>query len=129
MSKKPWKYRDADLALRGYGVILGYLQYDNTVPWTRSRPFLVANAVLLGFLGHNSPLIDADPWACLVTSMLSAGNGLTLTIVWLVTSKKGERYVLSCSSLGCPGAAETLKADGHFYPEVALIARVAKKHR
>src|SRR5207253_1996939 len=46
------------IALEQYRNVIGYLQYENTVYWTRSGFMLVAQVALLGFLARAFPTFE-----------------------------------------------------------------------
>ncbi len=58
------------LALERYRNVIGYLQYENTVYWTRSGFLLTAEAALLGFNARVVPATIEDiTWPALGMSM------------------------------------------------------------
>ena len=73
---------DRDLALRRYAPILGYLQYENTVYWTRFHVFLLANSAFLALIANGLPFSTAVVWARLYTLMVAASAGLILSFLW-----------------------------------------------
>src|SRR6266850_8086380 len=77
---------DRDLALRRYAPILGYLQYENTVYWTRFHVFLLADSALFALLANRLPFdVSVVTWARLYTLIVTAIGGLVLAGLWWKT--------------------------------------------
>ena len=51
----PLQTPQTDLALKRYDVLFRYLAYENTVYWSRSQFFLVANAGMFAFAAAKLP--------------------------------------------------------------------------
>jgi hypothetical protein len=73
---------DTKIALERFRNVLGYLQYENTVYWTRSGFLLTAEAALLGFSARVVPTDTAiASWPALVLGLGLCAVGLILC--WL----------------------------------------------
>jgi len=72
-----------DLRVRQFGVVAGYLQYENSVYWTRSQLFLVGNSALVGLLATALPLTASVSWSRIYTLAVAFTLGLILCILWL----------------------------------------------
>ncbi len=72
-----------DLRVRQFGVVCGYLQYENTVYWTRSQLFVVANAALIGLLANALPTSTKVPWVRIYTLLGPFLVGFVVCYLWL----------------------------------------------
>lgn len=75
--------KDPKIALEQYRNVLGYLQYENTIYWTRSGFMLVAHSALLGFLTKLMPSPDEANWQSIGLSFGISLFGLALSLLWM----------------------------------------------
>ena len=82
-------------ALKQYDTLMRYYSYEGTVYWARSQHFLVANAVLFGFVASAKFPIDvnATPWIQFILLSLICGAGLVLTWLWRNALFAGEFWL------------------------------------
>jgi hypothetical protein len=84
---------DTKLALERYRNILGYLQYENTIYWTRSGFMLVAHSALFGFLARLMSDIADPTWPRVGLVFFASIFGLVLSYLWTLTIHKGNGWI------------------------------------
>jgi Na+/proline symporter len=83
-----------DLALRRYDVLFRYLAYENTVYWTRSQFFLVANACMFAFAASKLPTSFQNlSWEHLGILATASAAGILLSMFWHRALTVGEHWV------------------------------------
>jgi hypothetical protein len=82
-----------DLHLKRFDIVCRYLQYENTVYWTRSQLFLVANAALLGFLANRLPEDTKASWVRMIVVLVLLLLGLGLSILWLLILRAAHGWI------------------------------------
>jgi hypothetical protein len=90
MSPVEKKSPDTELALRRYDAMLRYFVYENTIYWTRSQFFLVANAGLFGFIA--SKLMTAEGLARPAILIAVCLGGLVLSLLWYRVLRSAEYW-------------------------------------
>jgi len=76
--------QEQKIALEQYRNILGYLQYENTMYWTRAGFMLVAQAALLSPLARLLPLSPSKvDWGFVAVTIGLGTFGLVLCYLWL----------------------------------------------
>jgi hypothetical protein len=81
------------IALSKYQTILGYLQYENTVFWTRSGFVLIAQTALLGFYVTMLPRAE-KPTAGIALQLGCLGViGLLLVALWFFAIASGTWWI------------------------------------
>jgi hypothetical protein len=108
-----------DLALRRYDVLFRYLAYENTVYWSRSQFFLVANAGMFAFAAAKLPTsAQGLSWQHLGVLATASLAGILLSLLWHRALKAGEHWVSRwerlCASLESEafGEIEVLRNSG-----------------
>ena len=77
-----------------YGIILSYLQYENTMYWTRINFFLLSNSALLGFVINSLPLFNSKISVNQIFIHLIASiSGFILVILWNTAIKNGLYWI------------------------------------
>jgi hypothetical protein len=81
--------------LEQYGILLSYLQYENTTFWTRAGFFLVAHTALFGFVVQILPPFDRclASWERVAISVIVGITGLLLAKIWWKALRKGEEWI------------------------------------
>ena len=72
------------IAIERYRNIIGYLQYENSMYWTRRGLMLIAHSTLLGFL--TKVLQEIGPgqsWFDIIVALSVSAVGLLLSILWV----------------------------------------------
>ena len=86
---------DVDVALKRFDILFRYLAVENTLYWTRSQFFLVANAALLAALANflkSATLHELKiQEACIVATI--GVIGLCLTLFWGCVLKSSEKWL------------------------------------
>jgi hypothetical protein len=83
-----------DLALKRYGEVFRYLIYENTVYWTRSQFFLIANAGLLGFVTAKLPFSFREfAYSQAAALAVACLGGMYLTWLWSRALSTGEHWI------------------------------------
>ena len=110
---------ESDLALKRYDVLFRYLAYENTVYWSRSQFFLVANAGMFAFATAKVPTsLQGLSWQYLGILGAASVAGVLLSVFWYRVLKAGEYWVSRweklCESLEPEafGAIEVLRNSG-----------------
>jgi hypothetical protein len=107
--------KDAKFALEQYRNILGYLQYENTIYWTRSGFMLIAHSTLFGFLTRLLPQSNAEKaWQGIGLSFGVCMLGLALSFLWTRAIMEGLRWIDRWHSI-----LLTLEPDA--YGEIAVF--------
>jgi hypothetical protein len=108
-----------DLALRRYDILLRYLAYENTVYWSRSQFFLVANAGMFAFAAAKLPTTRQGlSWEQLGILATASAAGILLSLLWHRALKAGEHWVSRwerlCASLEAEafGEVEVMRNSG-----------------
>ena len=121
MTPLTYEPADTELALKRYDVVLKYFTYENTIYWTRSQFFLVANAGLFGFVASKLMTSDAIAHPIVIAAVCVAG--LIISFLWYRVLRSAEYWTLRWESicLGLEGiafgATEVLRncrPTGHF---------------
>jgi hypothetical protein len=80
--------------LEQYGIIMSYLQYENSMYWGRANFFLIACTALFGFVAMNLPtLTKATRWESLLALLAASGAGLALSLLWKLGLQSGEFWI------------------------------------
>ena len=83
------------VSLEQYRILVTYLQYENTIYWTRSGVALVIQSALLGFLTQVLP-VDKEEFSNLYgvcISFLFCFFGLVITYFWWRIDKMGLFWI------------------------------------
>jgi hypothetical protein len=81
------------IALEKYRNILGYLQYENTIFWTRSSFIIVAQASILGFSFRLFPIEGNPTWTQLFIILFVGVIGIVLCIIWAKMNKSSIFWI------------------------------------
>lgn len=77
-----------------YGILMSYLQYENSSFWNRNNFFMVANAALLGFLIPKLPKIcPPESWEKIIIHFFYCIAGLLLSCLWRSGLKKSRMWI------------------------------------
>lgn len=81
--------------LEQFGILMSYLQYENTTFWTRAGFFLLAHTALLGFVVQVLPPFNPchATWERIGISVISGISGLLLARIWWKALKAGEWWI------------------------------------
>lgn len=84
-----------DLALKRYGQVLGTMQYESNVFWTRSQLFLAAHALLLGFAFNGIlEILKKEPlWMHLLVVGAICIAGIALSVLWKQAHQAGLYWI------------------------------------
>lgn len=104
--------------LEQYGILMSYLQYENSTFWVRSNFFLLANTALLGFLITSLPDIHPpNNWARILIPFVGCITGFILSILWLFALKSGEWWIKRWHSL-------LIKIEPQAFGEISVFRGV-----
>lgn len=87
-------------SLQRYGILMSYLQYENTMYWQRASFFLVASTALFGFFATRVPSFQAEtPWDQVGAIAVVGLTGIGLSVLWGRSLDAGEYWVTHWHSL------------------------------
>jgi hypothetical protein len=82
--------------LKQYGILMPYLQYENSTFWVRNSFFLLANTVLFGIVfsiistSISKKTLNRE---AMFISLFVSVIGLFLSILWIFAIRKGEYWI------------------------------------
>ena len=90
---------EAEVNRKRYDTVLKHLAYENTIYWTRSQLFLVANAALMGFALKEIPtsLVGVSRTRLAVLFVCSV-LGILLTALWIYGLRAGQGWIAHWNS-------------------------------
>ena len=81
-------------ALEKYGLLMSYLQYENSIYWTRSNFYLLACTALFGIASSSIPSPSLNfSFHKIIAFFIISGAGLYLTFLWHQSVKSGEYWI------------------------------------
>jgi hypothetical protein len=123
-----------DLALKRYDILFRYLAYENTVYWSRSQFFLVANAGMFGFAAAKLPTSQQGlSWEQLGILATASAVGILLSLLWHRALEAGQHWVSRwerlCESLESEafGDIEVLRNSGMDSTRQSGVKRMSGK--
>lgn len=93
----------SELALKRYDTMLRYFAYENTIYWTRSQFFLVANAGLFGFIASKVMTVEGVAQPVIPIGVCLAGH--ILSLLWYRVLRSAEYWTLRWEGV-CVGLEE-----------------------
>ena len=77
-----------------YGILMSYLEYENSIFWGRANYFLLAQTALFGFtLTNLPPLAKSTPLEQIIIPGVAGVVGLILAYSWWKALKAGELWI------------------------------------
>jgi hypothetical protein len=93
-SHPPSKGSNEELSLKRYDTVFRYLAYENTVFWSRSQFFLVANAGMFGFVATKIPTsFTGLTWPQIAIPAIASIAGMLLSYFWCRALTAGEYWI------------------------------------
>lgn len=88
------KESDGKTALERYRIIMGYLQYENSIFWQRGHFFFLTSGALFGFVLSKLPLLtENSSWEIVGTTLIMSIAGLSLCYYWKRALDAGDFWV------------------------------------
>jgi hypothetical protein len=121
MSPPEEQSSDVELALKRYDTMLRYFAYENTIYWTRSQFFLVANAGLFGFIA--SKLMTVEGLTHSTILIVVCLGGLILSLLWFRVLRSADYWTsrwegvcreLEEKAFGTIQVLRNCRPSGHF---------------
>lgn len=86
--------------LQKYGILMSYLEYENSSFWNRNNFFMVAHSALLGFFIPKLPNIcSATNWDEVIIPFFYCSAGLILSWLWLLQFNESKLWIKHWHSL------------------------------
>ncbi len=80
--------------LERYGILMSYLQYENTIYWGRGNFFLLAQSALFGFVIASLPsMLASTPWNKILIPGFGSIAGLIVARMWQIALRSGEFWI------------------------------------
>lgn len=77
-----------------YGILMSYLEYENSMFWGRANYFLLAQTALFGFTLTNLPaLVKSTPLEKIIIPGVAGVVGLIIAYSWWKALKSGELWI------------------------------------
>lgn len=85
---------DDGQALERYRIVMGYLQYENSVFWQRGHFFFLTSAALFGFVSSRLPLLTRNSsWENVGATLVMSIAGLVLCLLWKRALDAGNFWI------------------------------------
>lgn len=86
--------KDDEKALERYRIVMGYLQYENTVFWQRGLFFFLTSGALFGYVSSRLPLLTPNSsWEIVWATLIMSIAGLFLCLLWKRALDAGNFWI------------------------------------